>query len=53
MELSSHPGLLLIAYTAAPGTASHDSLQLLATWAATDASAAPRVTSEADAGPSA
>jgi transcriptional regulator with XRE-family HTH domain len=52
MELSSHPGLLLIAYTAAPGTASHDSLQLLANWAATDEAAAPRVTSEADAGSS-
>jgi transcriptional regulator with XRE-family HTH domain len=35
MDLSSHHGLLLIAYTAAPGTASADSLRLLATWAAT------------------
>jgi transcriptional regulator with XRE-family HTH domain len=35
MELSSHRGLLLIAYTAAPGTPSQDSLHLLASWAAT------------------
>jgi len=36
MELSSERGLLFLAYTAEPGTASHDGLQLLATWAATD-----------------
>lgn len=35
MELSSDRGLILFAYTAEPGTASHDGLQLLAHWAAT------------------
>jgi transcriptional regulator with XRE-family HTH domain len=41
MELSSHKGLLLIAYTATPGTVSQDSLQLLANWAATNDDTAP------------
>ena len=36
MDLSSDRGLLLLAYTAEPGSASHDALQLLASWAATD-----------------
>jgi hypothetical protein len=53
MVLSSQPGLLLIAYTAAPKSVSHDSLQLLANWTATNDDAAPRITSEADSGPSA
>ena len=35
MDLTSEPGLQLLAFTAAPGSASHDGLQLLATWAAT------------------
>jgi transcriptional regulator with XRE-family HTH domain len=35
MELTTDRGLLLIAYTAAPGSASHDGLRLLASWAAT------------------
>ena len=35
MELSSHQGLLLIAYTAAPGSEAADNLRLLATWTAT------------------
>nr|WP_037598515.1 helix-turn-helix transcriptional regulator [Streptacidiphilus jeojiense] len=35
MELPAQPGLTLSAYTAAPGTPDHDTLQLLATWAAT------------------
>jgi hypothetical protein len=34
MELSSARELLLIAYTAEPGTASHDALKLLASWTA-------------------
>jgi transcriptional regulator with XRE-family HTH domain len=36
MEPASGKGLLLTAYTAQPGTSSHDSLQLLAAWAATN-----------------
>lgn len=35
MGLSSEPGLLLLAYTAAPGSPSHDALRVLASWAAT------------------
>jgi transcriptional regulator with XRE-family HTH domain len=35
LEMTSDKGLSLIAYTAPPGSASHDGLQLLATWAAT------------------
>jgi transcriptional regulator with XRE-family HTH domain len=37
MELPAQPGLTLTAYSAAPGTPDHDSLQLLAAWAATEA----------------
>lgn len=36
MELPAQPGLTLTAYTAAPGTPDHDSLRLLASWAATE-----------------
>jgi hypothetical protein len=36
MEPASGKGLLLTVYTAKPGTPSHDSLQMLATWAATN-----------------
>ena len=36
MELSSDRGLLFLAYTAEPGSRSHDGLQLLANWAASD-----------------
>ena len=35
MELPAQPGLTLTAYSAAPGTPDHDSLALLASWAAT------------------
>ena len=35
MHLSAEPGLALAAYTAEPGTPSHDNLSLLAAWAAT------------------
>jgi len=35
MDLTSEPGLQLLAFSAAPGTPSHDGLQLLATWAVT------------------
>ena len=35
MNISSDPGLLFIAYTAAPGSPSHDGVKLLASWAAT------------------
>lgn len=40
MELTADHGLLLLAYTAAPGSPSHDALQLLANWAATSEPAA-------------
>jgi transcriptional regulator with XRE-family HTH domain len=52
MELSSHRGLLLIAYTATPGTVSHDSLQLLANWAATNDDTAPHPVAAATPDPS-
>jgi MmyB-like transcription regulator ligand binding domain/Helix-turn-helix domain len=35
MEFPAHPGLTLLAYTAAEGTPTADSLKLLASWAAT------------------
>jgi transcriptional regulator with XRE-family HTH domain len=35
MDLTSEPGLQMLAFTAAPGSASSDGLQLLTTWAAT------------------
>jgi transcriptional regulator with XRE-family HTH domain len=35
LPLSAESGLMFLAYTAKPGSASHDGLQLLATWAAT------------------
>jgi hypothetical protein len=35
MPLPTDPGLTLTAYSAEPGTASHDGLKLLASWAAT------------------
>ncbi|GAA3555790.1 helix-turn-helix transcriptional regulator [Microlunatus spumicola] len=35
MELTSHPGLQLLAFSAPTGSASDDGLRLLATWAAT------------------
>jgi hypothetical protein len=34
------PGLLMLPYTAEPGSASHDKLQLLANWGATARAAA-------------
>jgi transcriptional regulator with XRE-family HTH domain len=35
MELPAHPGLAITVYSAEPGSPSHDSLNLLAAWAAT------------------
>jgi hypothetical protein len=35
MEFPAHPGLTLLAYTAAAGTPTADSLKMLASWAAT------------------
>ncbi|MFI6562231.1 helix-turn-helix transcriptional regulator [Streptomyces sp. NPDC050534] len=35
-ELPAQPGLTLVAYSAAPGTPHHDTLRLLAAWAATE-----------------
>jgi transcriptional regulator with XRE-family HTH domain len=49
MNLSSDRGLLLIAYTAPPGSASHDGLQLLASWAATADRAVPTPSASSDA----
>jgi transcriptional regulator with XRE-family HTH domain len=49
MNLSSDRGLLLIAYTAAPGSVSHDGLQLLASWAATVDRAVPAPSASSDA----
>jgi hypothetical protein len=38
MALEADDGLTLTAYTAEPGTPSHDALRLLASWAATNLS---------------
>lgn len=35
MDLSADPGLTLTAYSAEPGTPAHDTVRLLASWAAT------------------
>jgi transcriptional regulator with XRE-family HTH domain len=35
MQIASAPGLLMLAYTASPGSPSHEKLQLLANWTAT------------------
>jgi transcriptional regulator with XRE-family HTH domain len=35
MDVTADPGLVLLAYTAEPGSPSHDALSLLASWAAT------------------
>ena len=35
MQLSAGTGLTMAVYTAEPGSASHDALNLLASWAAT------------------
>jgi hypothetical protein len=35
MPLPADPGLTMTVYSAEPGTASHDGLKLLASWAAT------------------
>jgi transcriptional regulator with XRE-family HTH domain len=43
MALSSEGGLTLTAYTAEPGTPSHDGLKLLASWAATQSDAGVEV----------
>jgi hypothetical protein len=46
MALEADEGLTLTAYTAEPGTPSHDALRLLASWAATS-----RRESSAESGP--
>jgi transcriptional regulator with XRE-family HTH domain len=38
LELTADPGLMLITFSAEPGTPSHDALQLLSSWAATQQS---------------
>lgn len=44
LEVAADPGLMLVAYTAEPGTRSAQGLELLASWAATEAGAeAPSV----------
>jgi transcriptional regulator with XRE-family HTH domain len=50
MEPATGKGLLLTAYTAKPGTASHDGLQMLATWAATHDEAIAEHTAAGSAG---
>ncbi|MFD9324743.1 helix-turn-helix transcriptional regulator [Streptomyces sp. NPDC060065] len=48
MELPAQPGLTLTAYTAAPGTPAYDTLQLLASWAATENAPGPGSPDPAD-----
>jgi transcriptional regulator with XRE-family HTH domain len=47
LEVGTDKGLSIIAYTAEPGSTSHDSLQLLAHWAATNNQTTQRQTPEA------
>lgn len=42
MDLPADPGLALIVYGTEPGSASHDALTMLASWAATEEHAAPQ-----------
>jgi hypothetical protein len=42
MDLTSEPGLQLLAFSAPPGSSSDDGLRLLATWAATAQLDTPR-----------
>jgi transcriptional regulator with XRE-family HTH domain len=44
MPLPADPGLTMTAYSAQPGTPAHDALRLLASWAATPPTTAPRPT---------
>jgi hypothetical protein len=37
LQLSADPGLMIVAYTAEPGSRSAEALGLLASWAATEA----------------
>jgi len=46
MTLTSERGLMLIAYSAVPGSASHDALKLLTSWTATSGSAEVRSTDQ-------
>jgi hypothetical protein len=46
LELTADPGLEILAYTAEPGTTSHDALNLLGSWAATADPATRHATNE-------
>jgi transcriptional regulator with XRE-family HTH domain len=46
LELAADPGLNLLAYSAEPGSASHDALSLLGSWAATVEPATAHATNE-------
>jgi len=41
LELMADSGLMMVAYTAEPGSRSHEAFDLLASWAATEGAAAP------------
>jgi hypothetical protein len=47
LELTADPGLSILAYSAEPGSPSHDALSLLGSWAATVAPATEHATNEA------
>ncbi len=47
LDLAADAGLRISAYTAEPGTPSHDALNLLASWSATTESAATESTTTA------
>jgi transcriptional regulator with XRE-family HTH domain len=51
MDLPADPGLALIVYGTEPGSASHDALTMLASWAATEEHLAPQRTSVPDEAP--
>jgi MmyB-like transcription regulator ligand binding domain len=41
LELSADPGLMIVSYTAEPGSRSAEALSLLASWAATEEAGSP------------
>jgi hypothetical protein len=47
LELAADPGLEILAFSAEPGTTSHDALNLLGNWAATIDPATTHATNEA------
>lgn len=49
LDVSADPGLMIVAYTAEPGSRSAEALRLLASWTATEEEASRPVPNAADA----